>query len=94
MVVVILSSFKSQVTDTHTCNIHTQVKATLLGKLLWRVASYRFPVAMGAYVAAALAARFVVGRVQVRAGDGSIRSIVCLLACLLAYVIDRAGWAL
>lgn len=36
-----------------------------MGKVLWRVASYRFPVAMGAYVAAALAARFVVGRVQV-----------------------------
>ena len=52
-----------------------QVKAALVGKVLWRVASYRFPVAMGAYVAAALAARFVVGRVQVRAGDGSIRSI-------------------
>lgn len=42
-----------------------QVKAALLGKVLWRLASYRFPVAMGAYVAAALAARFVVGRVQV-----------------------------
>lgn len=49
-----------------------KVKAALLGKLLWRVASYRFPVAMGAYVAAALAARFVVGRVQVRDRAGRV----------------------
>lgn len=42
-----------------------KVKAALVGKVLWRAASYRFPVAMGAYVAAALAARFIVGRVQV-----------------------------
>ena len=43
-----------------------KVKAALLAKVLWRVASYRFPVAMGAYVTAALAARFVVSRIQVR----------------------------
>ncbi len=47
-----------------------RIKAALVGKVLWRVASYRFPVAMGAYVAAALAARFVVGRVQVRRDTG------------------------
>ncbi len=40
------------------------VKAALFAKVLWKVASYRFPVALGAYVCAAVVAKFVVGRIQ------------------------------
>jgi hypothetical protein len=55
-----------------------------MGKILWRVASYRFPVAMGAYVAAALAARFVVGRVQVSV------SVQC--DWLIGRLVDGERW--
>ncbi|KAM3572336.1 hypothetical protein VYU27_005635, partial [Nannochloropsis oceanica] len=41
-----------------------KLKVTMLAKLIWRVAFYRFPVGLGTYVCAAVATKAVVGRVR------------------------------
>jgi len=41
-----------------------RVRVAVVGKFLWRIASYKFPVALGAYAGAALLARWTVGKVQ------------------------------